>query len=439
SFKTLCLLNYALMKRHDYDITVFFMKRGVTIMVSEPEIREEFHTSSGPSDAGGNPLPVTIHTWLERFNKQKPRSFEKATAPVDTENWISHMEKIFDVMGCKDTFKTRLAVYKFEGNALAWWKAYKQVKGAFEEGVSLNTETSTEFMQRFLRLAGFLRAAAGTEEEQKKRSRLLRVRALVMTMGLNLPKKILEAQTKSLKPKNLSAEDVGGMLRKDLPREKLEPHADGTLCLNNKSWVPYFADLRTLIMHESHRSKYSIHLGSDKMYHDLKQLYWSPNMKENISTYDSKCLTYSKFKAEHQKPSGLLVQLEISEWKWEKIIMDFVTKLPKTTNGYDTIWVIVDRLTKSVHFLLIRENDPIEKSMKPYMKEVVTRHGVPIFIISNRDGRFTLLFWQALHKAWGTRLDMSMAYHPETDGQSERTIETLEDMLRACVLDFRKN
>nr|GFB39746.1 zinc finger, CCHC-type, retrotransposon Gag domain protein [Tanacetum cinerariifolium] len=93
------------------------------------EIREEFRTSCGPSDAGGNPPPVTIHTRLERFNKQKPHSFEKATAPVDAENWISHMEKIFDVMGCEDAFKTKLAVYKFEGNALAWWKAYKQANG----------------------------------------------------------------------------------------------------------------------------------------------------------------------------------------------------------------------------------------------------------------------------------------------------------------------
>nr|GFC05761.1 zinc finger, CCHC-type, retrotransposon Gag domain protein [Tanacetum cinerariifolium] len=93
------------------------------------EIREEFRTSSEPSDAGGNPPPVTIHTWLERFNKQKPHSFEMATAPVDAENWISHMEKIFDVMGCEDAFRTRLAVYKFEGNALTWWKDYKQAKG----------------------------------------------------------------------------------------------------------------------------------------------------------------------------------------------------------------------------------------------------------------------------------------------------------------------
>nr|GFC53326.1 zinc finger, CCHC-type, retrotransposon Gag domain protein [Tanacetum cinerariifolium] len=93
-------------------------------------ICEEFRTDSGPSGSGGNPLPVTIHTWLERFNKQNPHSFEKATAPVDAENWISHMEKIFDVMGYEDAFKTRLAVYKFEGDALAWWKAYKQAKAA---------------------------------------------------------------------------------------------------------------------------------------------------------------------------------------------------------------------------------------------------------------------------------------------------------------------
>nr|GEX23929.1 hypothetical protein [Tanacetum cinerariifolium] len=120
---------------------------------------------------------------------------------------------------------------------------------------------------------------------RKERSRPLRVRALVMTMGLNLLKEILKAQIEALKSENLSAEDVGGMLRKELPKEKLKPRADGTLCLNNKSWVPCFGDLRTLIMHESYKLKYSIHPGSDKMYQDLKQLYWWPNMKANIATY----------------------------------------------------------------------------------------------------------------------------------------------------------
>ncbi|GJS20648.1 putative reverse transcriptase domain-containing protein [Tanacetum coccineum] len=237
---------------------------------------------------------------------------------------------------------------------------------------------------------------------RKERSKPLRVRALVITINLNLPKQILEAQTEALKPENLTAADVGGMLQQDLTKERLKPRADGTLCLNNRSWLPCYGDLRTLVMHESHKSKYSIHLGSNKMYQDLKQLYWWPNMKGNIATYVSKCLTCAKVKAEHQKPSGLLVQPEIPEWKWEKITMDFVTKLLKTANGYDTIWVIVDRLTKSAHFLPMRENDPMEKLMKLYMKEVVTRHGVPVSIISDHDGRFTSLFWQALHKALGT-------------------------------------
>ncbi|GJU41306.1 putative reverse transcriptase domain-containing protein [Tanacetum coccineum] len=132
---------------------------------------------------------------------------------------------------------------------------------------------------------------------RKERSKPLRVRALVMTIGLNLPKQILEAQTEALKPENLTAKDVGGMLRQDLTKERLKPRADETLCLNNRSWLPCYGDLRTLVMHESHKSKYSIHPDSDKMYQDLKQLYWWPNIKANIATYVSKCLTCAKVKA----------------------------------------------------------------------------------------------------------------------------------------------
>ncbi|GKC05303.1 putative reverse transcriptase domain-containing protein, partial [Tanacetum coccineum] len=183
----------------------------------------------------------------------------------------------------------------------------------------------------------------------KERIKPLRVRALVMNIGLDLPKQILNAQTKAQKPENLKNEDVGGMIRKDIPKEKLEPRADGTLCLNGRSWLPCYDDLRTVIMHESHKSKYSIHPGSDKMYQDMKKLYWWPNMKAGIATYVIKCLTCARVKAEHQRPSGLL---------------------------------------------------------------------------------------RSLQKALGTNLDMSIAYHPQTDGKSERTIQTLEDMLRACVIDF---
>ncbi|GJR82656.1 putative reverse transcriptase domain-containing protein [Tanacetum coccineum] len=188
-----------------------------------------------------------------------------------------------------------------------------------------------------------------------------------MTIGLDLPKQILNAQTEAQKPENLKNEDVGGMIRKDIPKEKLEPRADGTLCLNGRSWLPCYGDLRTVIMHE--------------------------------------------VKAEHQRPSGLLVQPEIPQWKWDNITMDFVTKLPKSSQGYDTIWVIVDRLTKSAIFVPMRETDPMEK-----LEGCTLR--------------------RSLQKALGTSLDMSTTYHPQTDGQSERTIQTLEDMLRACVIDF---
>ncbi|GJX48795.1 putative reverse transcriptase domain-containing protein [Tanacetum coccineum] len=265
-----------------------------------------------------------------------------------------------------------------------------------------------------------------------------------MTIGLNLPKQILDAQTEARKPENIKNEDVGGMLlenSKDPEKfrtEKLEPRADGTLCFNGRSWLPCYGDLRTVIMHESHKSKYSIHPGSDKMYQDMKKLYWWPNMKANIATYVSKCLTCAKVKAEHQRPSGLLVQPDIPQWKWDNITMDFVTKLPKSSQGYDTIWVIVDRLTKSAIFVPMRETDPMDKLARMYLKEVVTRHGIPLSIICDRDPRFTSNFWRSLQNALGTSLDMSTAYHPQTDRQSERTIQTLEDMLRACAIDFGK-
>ncbi|GJS20608.1 putative reverse transcriptase domain-containing protein [Tanacetum coccineum] len=264
----------------------------------------------------------------------------------------------------------------------------------------------------------------------------LRVRALVMTIGLNLPKQILEAQIETQKPENFKNEDVGGMIRKDIPKEKLEPRADGTLCLNGRSWLTCYGDLRTVIMHESHKSKYSIHPGFDKMYQDMKKLYWWPNMKADIATYVRKCLTCAKVKAEHQRLSGLLVQPEIPQWKWDNITMDFVTKLPKSSQGYDTIWVIVDRLTKSALFLPMRETGPMEKLARMYLKEVVMRHKIPISIICDRDGRFTSNFWRSLQKALRTSLDMNTTYHLKTDRQSERTIQTLEDMLRACVIDF---
>ncbi|GJS21783.1 reverse transcriptase domain-containing protein [Tanacetum coccineum] len=267
---------------------------------------------------------------------------------------------------------------------------------------------------------------------RKERIKPLRVRALVMTLHPKLPSQILEAQTKAIKEENIKAENLRGM------DKAFEVRPDGTRCIKNRSWLPLFGNLRDLIMHESHKSKYSIHPGSDKMYQDLKKLYWWPNMKAIIAEYVGKCLTCSRVKAECQKPSGLLIQPEIPTWKWERITMDFVTKLPRTSSGHDTIWVIVDRLTKSEHFIPTRETYSMETLTRLYIKEIVSRHGVPISIISDRDSHFTSRFWQSMQSALGTQLDMSTAYHPEIDGQSERTIQTLKDMLRACVIDFGK-
>ncbi|GKA53245.1 putative reverse transcriptase domain-containing protein [Tanacetum coccineum] len=260
---------------------------------------------------------------------------------------------------------------------------------------------------------------------RKEQSKPLRVRALVMTIGLDLPKQIQNAQTEARKPENLKNKDVGGMLienskdPKKLRTEKLEPCTDGTLCLNGRSWLPYYGDLRTVIMHESHKSKYSIHPGSVKMYQDMKKLYWWPNMKANIATYVSKCLKCAKVKAEHQRPSGLPLGLLSSQ-------------------GYDTIWVIVDRLTKFAIFVPMRETDPMDKLARMYLKEVVTRHEIPLSIIYDCDPRFTSHFWRSLQNALGTSLDMSTLYHPQTDGQSERTIQTLEDMLHTFAINFGK-
>ncbi|GJY09293.1 putative reverse transcriptase domain-containing protein [Tanacetum coccineum] len=176
-------------------------------------------------------------------------------------------------------------------------------------------------------------------------------------------------------------------------------------------------EVRTLIMDEAHKSKYFVHPGADKMYYDLRYRYWWPGMKKDIAEYVSKCLTCLKVKAEHQRPSGLLQQPEILVWKWEGIAMDFVTKLPRTSGGHDTIWVIMDRLTKSAHFLRMREDYKMERLARLYLNEKVARHGVSISIISDRDSRFTSRFWQSMQEALGTRLDMSTAYHPQTDSQ----------------------
>ncbi|GJW63643.1 putative nucleotidyltransferase, ribonuclease H [Tanacetum coccineum] len=200
--------------------------------------------------------------------------------------------------------------------------------------------------------------------------------------------------------------------------------------------VPNDQALREKVMTEAHSSPFTIHPGSTKMYRDLKQYFWWNGMKQDVATFVSKCMTCQQVKIEHQRASGLLQPLEIPMWKWDEISMDFVTGLPTTQKRHDAIWVVVDRLTKSAHFLPIRKNYGISKLAEIFRQEIVRLHGTPTSIVSDRDPKFTSRFWKGLQKAWGTRLKFSTAFHPQTDGQSERTIQTLEDMLRACALEW---
>nr|GFA29150.1 putative reverse transcriptase domain-containing protein [Tanacetum cinerariifolium] len=210
-----------------------------------------------------------------------------------------------------------------------------------------------------------------------------RVHAMSISIQSGLKAKILEVQSEASKDLKAPAEWLRGLER------HFEKRDNGGVYFFDRVWIPAVGGIRKLIMDEAHSSRYSVHPGADKMYYDLRDLYWWPGMKRDIAD-----------------------------------------------SGHDAIWVVVDRLTKSAHFLPIREDYKTEKLARIYINKIVSRHGVPVSIISDSDGRFVSHLWQALQKALGTKLNMSITYHPETDGQSERTIQILEDMLRACVMDF---
>ncbi|GKA43289.1 putative reverse transcriptase domain-containing protein [Tanacetum coccineum] len=215
-----------------------------------------------------------------------------------------------------------------------------------------------------------------------------RVRAMAMTIQFGVKEMILAAQGEVFKQENVLAERLHGL------DQRMERKEDGSLYFMDRIWVPLVGDVRMANLDEAHKSKYFVHPGADKMFHDLRDMYWWPGMKRDIATY-------------------------IPEWKWDRITMDLITKLPRSRSGHDAIWVIVDRLTKSAHFLAIREDYSTENLARLYIDVIVARHGVPVLIILDRDWRFTLHFWQTIQKALGTRLDLSTAYHPQTDGQTE--------------------
>ncbi|KAI3773407.1 hypothetical protein L1987_47934 [Smallanthus sonchifolius] len=257
----------------------------------------------------------------------------------------------------------------------------------------------------------------------------IKVKSFKMTISSSLIDEIREAQVLAL----------GGDLKKERKVayvDKLGENSSGLKTCFDRIWIPRLSSVLTTILDESHKSKYSIHPGATKMFYDLRCHFLWPGMRPDIVKYVERCLTCLRVKAEPQKPYGKLQPLEIPLWKWENITMDLITKLSKTRKGYDAIWVVVDRLTKSAHFLPIKETYSSDRLAEMYVKEIVSRHGVLVTIISDRDTRFTSRFWKKFHEDMGTRLNISTTYHPQMDGQSERTIQTLEDMLRACALDF---
>ncbi|KAL4030361.1 hypothetical protein IC575_008597 [Cucumis melo] len=212
--------------------------------------------------------------------------------------------------------------------------------------------------------------------------------------------------------------------------------SDDGLMFEGRLCVPEDSAVKTELLTEAHSSPFTMHPGSTKMYQDLRSVYWWRGMKREVADFVSRCLVCQQVKAPRQHPAGLLQPLSVLGWKWESVSMDFITGLPKTQKGYTVIWVVVDRLTKSAHFVPGKSTYTASKWGQLYMTEIVRLHGVPVSIISDRDARFTSKFWKGLQLALGTRLDFSTAFHPQTDGQTERLNQILEDMLRACVLEF---
>jgi len=215
--------------------------------------------------------------------------------------------------------------------------------------------------------------------------------------------------------------------------------SSGVVRFQGRLCIPQKAQVKDDILKEAHRTPYTVHPGETKMYHDLKQNFWWKRMKVDVAKYVASCGVCQQVKAEHKSPAGKLQSLEVPKWPWEDIAMDFVTGLPRTPRGKDATWVVVDRLSKSAHFIPIRTTNSASDLAPIYTREIIRLHGVPKTIISDHDAKFTSKLWESLQNALGTEIRFSAAFHPQTDGQSERTIQTLEDLLRTCALSWQGN
>ncbi|XP_074298169.1 uncharacterized protein LOC141628989 [Silene latifolia] len=195
----------------------------------------------------------------------------------------------------------------------------------------------------------------------------------------------------------------------------------GLIKFQTRVCVPNDKEIKERILTEAQATPYSIHPRGDKMYEDLKVVFWWSGMKKQIADFVARCLICQKVKSEHKRPQGKLQPLEVPEWKWSSISMDFIAGLPRSQKGNNMIWVIIDRLTKSSHFIPMKDTWKKNQLVDVYIHHVLRLHGVPDDIVSDRDARFVSIFWGKLQKALGTKLKMSTVFHPTTDGQTERT------------------
>jgi hypothetical protein len=277
----------------------------------------------------------------------------------------------------------------------------------------------------------YLLAVRSTGEESSTRV-LLDLSLFNITLTPTLRGEIIAAQKNDASMNHIKRRIQEGDQKVACFRED----AKGNLWFKHRLVVSRKEAVKKKILDKAHTSRYSIHPGSTKMYHDLRQQFWWIRMKCETARYVSECDTYQKVKADYMKPGGLLQPLSIPDWKWDDISVDFIVGFPLTALKYNLIWVIVDRLTKSAHFIPVNTNYNVQKYAEIYIARVLYLHGVPKMIVSDRGSQFVAHFWEQLHASLWTHLIHSSAYHPQTDGQTERVNQILEDMLRACVIEY---
>nr|GEU59857.1 reverse transcriptase domain-containing protein [Tanacetum cinerariifolium] len=427
-------------------------------------------------------IPVVKMGNYKEFISCQPFYFNGAEEAVGLIRWFERTESVFSHSRCAKENKVTFATGTLTDDALSWWNAYSQPMGIEQANQITWTElkrplTNKYCLQTEIKMEEELYNLTVKGNDLKPDVRRFQELTILCPSMVPNTKKLLEAFIRGLpqsiegnvtasKPQTLE-EDINiaqrlmdqNQRQEDVKAYAITPaennsqglHVDPAKIEAVKNWTSPTTPTEANIMTDALSRKKQI---KPLQVRALIQTV-HPKLPSQILEAQNEALKEENIKNENlqgmdksfeirpdgnqcQKPSGLLVQPEITMWKWERITMDFITKLPKTSNGHDTILVIVDRLTKSAHFIPTQATYSMETLTRLYIKEIVSRHGVPISIILDRDSYFTSRFWQSLQNALGTQLDMSTAYHPETDRQSERTIQTLEDMLRACVIDFEK-